>query len=148
MVCTHVDTAQSPTHLVNHHAHHGMTYAMDVERMDTGNPNAEVDIKDPRTKHLNTTTEEEDKRRSMELELIKTPLWWGWCCCSCSADITSQGMTSCQTQEEWSWSWNNWDIQCLDRLNNKGLCSHPDACWDWTQSTCDSQVQGLHWCRW
>ena len=57
-------------------------------------------------------------------------------------------MTNWWMQEEWSWSWYNWDIQCSDRLNNRGLCNHPDACWDWTQSTCDSQVQGWHWCRW
>ena len=42
---------------------------MDVERKDTGSPNAEVGIKD-----LNTTTEEEDRRRSMKLELMKTPI--------------------------------------------------------------------------
>ena len=51
-----------------------MTYAMDVERKDTGSPNVEVDIKDPRTRCLNTTTEEEDRRRSMKLELMKTPI--------------------------------------------------------------------------
>ena len=73
-MCTHVDTAQSPTHLADHHAQHGMTYATDVERKDTGSPNAKVDIKDLRTRHLNTTTEEEDRRRSMKLELMKTPI--------------------------------------------------------------------------
>ena len=53
----------------------GMIYSMDVQRKDTGNPNAEVDIKDPRTRHLtNTTIEEEDRRRSMKLELMKTPI--------------------------------------------------------------------------
>ena len=61
-VCTHVDTAQSPTHLANLHVQHRMTYAMDVARKDTGSPNAKVDIKDLRTRHLNTTTEEEDKK--------------------------------------------------------------------------------------
>ena len=73
-MCTHVDTAQSPTHLANLHAQHGMTYAVDVGRKDTGSPNAEVDIKDLRTRHLNTTTEEEDRRRSMKLELMMTPI--------------------------------------------------------------------------
>ena len=42
----------------------------------------------------------------------------------------------------------NWDIWCSDRLNNRSLCDCPDASWNWTQSTCDSQVQGRHQCRW
>ena len=71
---THVDTAQSPTHLADHHAQPRMTYAVDVERKDTGSPSAEVDIKDPRTRDPTTTTEEEDGRRSMKLELMKTPI--------------------------------------------------------------------------
>ena len=70
----HVDTAQSPTHLANLHTQHRMTYTMDVERKDTGSPNAEVDIKDLGTRHLDTTMEEEDRRRSMKLELMKTPI--------------------------------------------------------------------------
>ena len=72
-MCTYVDTTQSPTHLANLHAQHGMTYAVDVERKDTGSPDAKVDIKDLRTRHLNTTTEEEDTRRSMKLELMNDP---------------------------------------------------------------------------
>ena len=51
-----------------------MTYAVDVERKDTGSPNVKVDIKDLGTRHLNTTTEEEDRRRSMKSELMKTPI--------------------------------------------------------------------------
>ena len=51
-----------------------MTYAVDVGRKDTGSPSVKVDIKDPRTRYLNTTTEEEDRRRSMKLELMKTPI--------------------------------------------------------------------------
>ena len=66
--------ALKSTHLADHHAQHRMTYARDVERRDTGSPNAEVDIKDPRTRCLNTTTEEEDRRRSMKFELMKTPI--------------------------------------------------------------------------
>ena len=46
---THVDTAQNPIHLADHHAQHRMTYAMDVGRKDIGSPSVEVDIKDPRT---------------------------------------------------------------------------------------------------
>ena len=37
---------------------HGMTYAMDVGRKDTGKPNAEVD-----TRHLNSTTKGEGGTR-------------------------------------------------------------------------------------
>ena len=40
-------------------------HATDVKRKDTGSP---------RTRYLNTTTEEEDRRRSMKLELMKTPI--------------------------------------------------------------------------
>ena len=71
-MCTHVDTAQSPTHLANHHAQHGMTYATDVERKDTGSPNAKVDIKDLRTRHLNTTTEE-DRQKVNEVGTDEDP---------------------------------------------------------------------------
>ena len=75
-MCTHVDTAQSP-----HPPGQSSCPAWDdicradVERKDTGSPNAEVDIKDLRTRHLNTTTEKEDRRRSMKLELMKTPYY-------------------------------------------------------------------------
>ena len=51
-----------------------MTYAVDVERKDTGSPNAKVDTKDPRTRYLNTPTKEENIGESMKLELMRTPI--------------------------------------------------------------------------
>ena len=73
-VCTHVDAAQSLTHLEDPHAQQGMTTAKDVENYDIGSPSAEVDKKDPRTRDPNTTTEEENRGRSLKLELMKTPI--------------------------------------------------------------------------
>ena len=70
-VCTHVDAAQSPTHLADLHAQQGMTSAEDVENWDTGSPNAKVD---PRKRDPNTTTEEINRGRSMKLELMKTSI--------------------------------------------------------------------------
>ena len=37
-------------------------------------PKCQVDKKDPRTRDPNTTTEEENRGRSMKLELMKTPI--------------------------------------------------------------------------
>ena len=47
---------------------------MDVERKDTGSPNAKVDTKDPRTNHPTTPTVEENRGESMKSELMKTPI--------------------------------------------------------------------------
>ena len=66
-------TAQSPTHLADLHAQHGMTYAVDVGRKDTGSPNAKVDIKDLGTRHLNTTTEEDRQKKVNEVRTDEDP---------------------------------------------------------------------------
>ena len=73
-MCTYVGTVQSPTHLANHHAQQRMTSIEDVENGDNRSLSAIVDIKGPRTRDLNTVKEEENIKRLIKLELMKTPI--------------------------------------------------------------------------
>ena len=73
-VCTHVNTAQSSTHLADHLAQQGKTSVKDVGNEDTGSPSAKVVTKELRTRDPNTMKEEENRRRLMKLELMKIPL--------------------------------------------------------------------------
>ena len=68
---THVDTAQSLTHLVDHLAQQGKTSVKDVENWDTGSPSTKVVRKEPRTRDPNTMKDEEN--RLLKLELMKIP---------------------------------------------------------------------------
>ena len=71
-VYTHVDTAQSPTHLANHLAQHRKTSAEDVENWESGGPSAKAVIKEHRTRDISTREKGENPRKLVKLELMTT----------------------------------------------------------------------------